>query len=81
MASLSSIDLLELVQVSSVSADEALRILEDHGFFYQANTKIGAKVDSLFEEGRQRSVKIDDFKPMLQEDPVSRTRDAFIYCY
>ncbi|KAK1764013.1 hypothetical protein QBC33DRAFT_211434 [Phialemonium atrogriseum] len=70
MASSSSKDLFEPTQISSsISADEAPHIITVHGFFYQANTKIGAQVDNLYKEGCQRSANIEQFKPILQEDP------------
>ena len=82
MASSNSKDLFEPRQVSlSISADEAPGIVELHGFFYQANTKIGSQVDGLYQNGRQRSAKIDDFKPMLQKDPVRRIQNASMYYY
>ncbi|KAJ9130462.1 hypothetical protein NKR23_g12192 [Pleurostoma richardsiae] len=55
---------------SSISADESLQFLEDHGFFYQANAKIGELVDELLRTGRARSddARLDYFKPTLRQD-------------
>lgn len=60
---------------SSVSANDTLQFLEDYGFFYQENAKIGKLVDELFKTGRSRSddARLDHFQPTLREDFVSRT--------
>lgn len=79
MASSSSRDLSEVLEVPfPISADEAPRIVESHGFFYQANSKIGALVDDLYGKDSQRSATVADFKPMLQEDPrLSKIFDPY----
>jgi hypothetical protein len=76
MAVSSEPDLFEPNQVSTlVSVDDTLQFIEAHGFFYQENAEIGRLVDGLYKEGRIRSddVKLDYFKPTLQQDSVSRT--------
>ena len=66
---------LEPNEVSSVSADDVLEFLEEHGYFYQKNAVIGELVDQLFSEDRARSddAKLKHFKPELQKDLVSST--------
>jgi hypothetical protein len=75
MASPSSADdLFELDQVSaSVSENDSLRFLEEHGFFYQGDMEVGNLVDGLYSTGRARSkdAELAYFKSTLRQDPVS----------
>ncbi|KEY63874.1 hypothetical protein S7711_11546 [Stachybotrys chartarum IBT 7711] len=64
-------DLFEPNQVStSITADEALQFLEDHGLFYQEYAEIGQLVDELYRSGRAQSdnAKLGHFKPTLLKD-------------
>lgn len=78
-----TVDVFEPSQVSSlISVDATLQFLEDHGFFYQWNPKIGKLVDELYDEGRARSddAGLDYFEPTLQQDPVSKSQTDFAHC-
>ncbi|KAK3939622.1 hypothetical protein QBC46DRAFT_387428 [Diplogelasinospora grovesii] len=72
MASLSSmVNLFEPNQVSSsVTAEESVQFIKDHGFFYQGDENIGKLVDDMYANGRARSrdARLDHFKPTLQQD-------------
>lgn len=55
---------------ASVSDTESLQFLQEHGFFYQGNHKIGELVDDLYRTGRARSddARLECFKPILRQD-------------
>lgn len=84
MASKSSrADLFEPDQVSlSVSADEALQFLEDHGFFYQGNSAIGGIVDYYYSNHLVRNeagdflVEFKLFDLAIRRDPVGGLRHS-----
>lgn len=81
MASSTSRGSSDLTQIFSVSAGEAPGLVESHGFFYSANPKIAAYVDDLYRKSSERSARKDDFKLMLQEDPVSRKWNVSLITY
>jgi len=63
---------------SSVSADEALPFLADHGFFYQSDGEIGKLVLQLY--ARKASNQLEGlslFRQRLQSDPVSESMSVF----
>jgi len=68
---------------SSVSADDSLQFLEDHGFFYEEDEEIGMLVKEIYRTGRIRSedTRLDHFRPRLEQNPVSRTKIVFANCY
>jgi hypothetical protein len=62
---------------SSVSPDESLAFLKEHGFFYQADPEIGNMVDRLYSAGQARGENIlSHFSPRLLEIPVSILQHA-----
>lgn len=64
--------LFEEYRVSaSVSANESIKFLEDHGCFYQADSEIGRLVTSLDRTGLADGPDgLKSFRPTLLQDPV-----------
>ena len=82
----SEADLFELDQVSlSVSADDSLRFLEDHGFFYQGNAEIGKLVDMFYNSNALRcdcgqfSVQFNIYQVIIEKDLVGNSKHPVYY--
>ncbi|KAH6985602.1 hypothetical protein EDB80DRAFT_733170 [Ilyonectria destructans] len=54
--------------LDSVSSDNILQFLEEHGFFYRKDANIGQLVDGFYNRSCQRDAVLDDFLPALQQD-------------
>jgi len=79
----STADLFEPRQVSSsISTNDVLQLVEEHGFFYQADANIRSLVHKLYIERRTRNedATSDHFEPVVRLNAVSLL-DAIICCY
>lgn len=73
----STADVLHQNQVSpSISADNALKFLEEHGYFPLKYAKIGELVNSLYLTGNAKKARRRHFEPTLRQHPVSRPSDV-----